>query len=213
MNTKDFMNLYSKFFKRLIDLILSLILFLLSSPLFIIVSILLFFSNSGSPYFLQRRPGKRGRMFSIFKFKTMNDSRDEFGELLPDKDRITVVGKYVRSLSLDEIPQILNVILGQMSLVGPRPLLEEYLPLYTESQRRRHEVKPGITGWAQVNGRNNLDWETKFDLDIWYVDNLSFMLDLKILWLTLIKVVKSEGINKYGEIGMTKFSGSKAKSD
>ncbi|WP_420388665.1 sugar transferase [Roseivirga sp.] len=207
------MNLYSKFFKRLIDLILSLILFLLSSPLFIIVSILLFFSNSGSPYFLQRRPGKRGRMFSIFKFKTMNDSRDEFGELLPDKDRITVVGKYVRSLSLDEIPQILNVILGQMSLVGPRPLLEEYLPLYTESQRRRHEVKPGITGWAQVNGRNNLDWETKFDLDIWYVDNLSFMLDLKILWLTLIKVVKSEGINKYGEIGMTKFSGSKAKSD
>lgn len=187
--------LYKNFFKRSIDFVLSLIGFVLLSPFFIILFILLSINNDGSAFFVQERPGLKGRIFKILKFKTMNDKRDKNGKLLPDSDRLTKLGSFVRKTSLDEIPQLINVLKGDMSLVGPRPLLPNYLSKYSDFQARRHEVKPGVTGWVQVNGRNGLDWNKKFELDVWYVDNISFLLDVKILFMTVIKVFKSEGIN------------------
>lgn len=189
------MMLYKNFIKRAIDFLLSLIGIVVLFPFFIILLILLFINNNGSPFFIQKRPGLHGKIFKILKFKTMNDKKDATGKLLSDADRLTKLGSFVRKTSLDEIPQLINVLIGDMSLVGPRPLLPDYLSKYSIVQARRHEVKPGVTGWVQVNGRNGLDWNKKFELDVWYVDNISFLLDVKILFLTVIKVFKSEGIN------------------
>lgn len=199
--------MYKHFFKRLFDLMAALAAFLLLSPIFLVTTVLLAFANSGKPFFFQLRPGKSGRVFRIFKFKTMNDKKGSDGELLSDAERLTSIGRMVRQLSLDEMPQLLNVIKGDMSLVGPRPLLVEYLPLYNERQAKRHDVLPGITGWAQVNGRNTLDWYTKFEYDVWYVENASFWLDLRILTLTLKKVFIKEGINADNSATMEKFRG------
>lgn len=199
--------MYKNFFKRLFDLMAALAAFLLLSPIFLMTTVLLAFANSGKPFFFQLRPGKSGRVFRIFKFKTMNDKKGSDGELLSDAERLTSIGRMVRQLSLDEMPQLLNVIKGDMSLVGPRPLLVEYLPLYNERQAKRHDVLPGITGWAQVNGRNTLDWYTKFEYDVWYVENASFWLDLRILTLTLKKVFIKEGINADNSATMEKFRG------
>lgn len=194
--------MYKLFFKRLIDFTASLLGFVILLPLFLIVTVFLCFANQGKPFFFQRRPGKNGKVFSIIKFKTMNDKKDAKGQLLPDEIRLTKVGKFVRKTSLDEIPQLINVIKGDMSLIGPRPLLTDYLHLYNEFQNRRHEVKPGITGWAQVNGRNAISWDKKFEYDVWYVDHMSFGLDCSIIFKTIQKVIKSEGIN--AENGNTK---------
>jgi undecaprenyl phosphate N,N'-diacetylbacillosamine 1-phosphate transferase len=180
---------------------------LLSLPLTLPVVMLLAFHNEGKVFFRQARPGYKGRIFTVFKFKTMNDKKDEHGNLLPDADRLTQVGKFIRKASLDEIPQMLNVLLGDMSIVGPRPLLVEYLVLYNAEQKRRHDVKPGITGWAQVNGRNEISWQQKFAYDIWYVEHLSFWIDIKILFLTVVKVFKAEGISGEGSVTMKKFDG------
>jgi undecaprenyl phosphate N,N'-diacetylbacillosamine 1-phosphate transferase len=192
--------MYKNFFKRFIDFTLSLIGFIVISPIFIIVWVWLTIANKGAgALFFQERPGKDEKIFKVIKFKTMTDERDASGKLLPDAERLTKVGRFVRSTSLDEIPQLLNVIKGDMSLIGPRPLLVQYLPLYNDAQRRRHEVRPGITGWAQVNGRNLLQLSKKFEFDVWYVDNLSFSLDFKILLLTISKVFKKEDIGKGAE--------------
>lgn len=200
-------NLYRIFFKGLIDKGIALVGLLVASPVFLLVTIGLYIANQGKPFFFQRRPGLNGRIFSIIKFKTMNDRKGADGQLLSDAQRLTTVGKFVRKTSLDEIPQLINVLKGDMSLIGPRPLLEEYLPLYNNRQRRRHEVKPGITGWAQINGRNTVGWADKFEMDVWYVENISFLLDLKILWLTAMKVVKSEGVSSATSATMEKFRG------
>ena len=199
--------MYKNFIKPVIDFVLALVGFLFLSPVFVMVTVGLFFANDGKPFFFQLRPGKDGKIFKIIKFKTMTDKKDENGNLLPDADRLTKIGSFVRKTSLDEIPQLLNVIKGDMSLVGPRPLLPKYLELYNDFQRRRNEVKPGITGWAQVNGRNSISWEKKFEYDVWYVDNVSFLLDVKILILTVLKVVKSEGINEQGQATSNEFKG------
>ena len=199
--------MYKSIIKPFFDFLFSFISLLLLCPIFIVVTILLAFANNGRPFFFQDRPGKNERIFSIIKFKTMNDQTDTNGNLLPDAKRLTGIGKFVRKTSLDEIPQLINVLKGDMSLVGPRPLLVEYLPLYNEEQKRRHEVKPGITGWAQINGRNAITWEDKFKYDVAYVDQISFTLDLKILFLTLKKVFKSEGINQDGQATAQKFTG------
>lgn len=199
--------MYAKFFKPVSDRILASVGFLLLSPIFIFVTIGLFFANGGKPFFFQLRPGRNGKIFKIIKFKTMNDKVDENGNLLPDVDRLTKIGNFVRKTSLDEIPQLLNVIKGDMSLIGPRPLLPQYLELYNDFQMRRHEVKPGITGWAQVNGRNAISWQKKFEYDVWYVDNISFALDVKIFFLTLKKVFVREGISQQGEATMEVFKG------
>ncbi|GGC88375.1 sugar transferase [Flavobacterium lutivivi] len=199
--------MYKHFFKRVIDFLASFIGFIILLPLFIVITVFLFFANDGKPFFFQRRPGKKGKVFSIIKFKTMNDKKDAEGKLLPDEVRLTSVGKFVRKTSLDEIPQLLNVIKGDMSLIGPRPLLTDYLHLYNEFQSRRHEVKPGITGWAQVNGRNAISWDKKFEYDVWYVDNISFVLDLRILLKTIQKVIKSEGINAQDGNSTEPFNG------
>ena len=199
--------MYKNFIKPAIDFVLALVGFLFLSPVFVLVAIGLFFANDGKPFFFQLRPGKDGKIFKIIKFKTMTDKKDENGNLLPDADRLTKIGSFVRKTSLDEIPQLLNVIKGDMSLVGPRPLLPKYLELYNDFQRRRNEVKPGITGWAQVNGRNSISWEKKFEYDVWYVDNVSFLLDVKILIMTVLKVVKSEGINEQGQATSEEFKG------
>lgn len=201
--------LYSKFFKRFLDLTMSLVLFVVTLPIFIIFTVLLGFANKGNPFFLQKRPGLHSRIFTIIKFKTMNDRADESGNLLPDNQRLTSVGKFIRKTSLDELPQLLNVITGNMSFVGPRPLLIEYLPLYTGEQKRRHDVRPGITGWAQVNGRNAIGWERKFELDNWYVRNISLSLDLKIFFLTLKRVFAARDISSPNHATMEKFRGSK----
>jgi lipopolysaccharide/colanic/teichoic acid biosynthesis glycosyltransferase len=201
------MQVYRNFLKRFLDLIVSVVAFSLLFPLFIIVTALLYIANQGKPFFVQPRPGKNGRIFRLVKFKTMNDKKDAAGNLLPDADRLTAVGSFIRKTSLDEIPQLINVIKGEMSLIGPRPLLVEYLPLYNSTQKRRHEVRPGITGWAQVNGRNAIGWKEKFELDVWYVDNMSFLLDCKIIIFTLMKVIKSEGVSQQGHVTMTKFEG------
>lgn len=199
--------MYSRFLKPAIDIIIASIGLLLLSPLFIGATIALYFANQGKPFFFQLRPGKNGQLFKIIKFKTMNDKKDSEGVLLPDGERLTKIGSWVRKTSLDEIPQLLNVIKGDMSLIGPRPLLPEYLPLYNETQKRRHEVRPGITGWAQVNGRNAIGWSQKFELDVWYVKHLSFGLDCSIMVKTLLKVIKSDGINSEGFATMEAFKG------
>lgn len=199
--------MYGNSLKRILDFSISLCSFSLLSPMLLIVTVCLIFTNHGKPFFLQRRPGKNGKIFKVIKFKTMNDKKDATGNLLQDAERLTSVGSFVRKTSLDEIPQLLNVIKGDMSLVGPRPLLEHYLPLYNRHQARRHEVRPGITGWAQVNGRNTISWKEKFDLDVWYVDNLSFSLDMKILFLTVRKVFIGEGINAEGHVTIGPFRG------
>ena len=180
----------------------------LTFPVTLIIAVLLYFYNEGQPFFFQLRPGLNGKIFKIRKFKTMNDRRNERGELLPDSERLTPIGRFVRKTSLDELPQLINVLRGEMALVGPRPLLVEYLPLYNARQNRRHQVLPGITGWAQINGRNALDWTQKFEYDVWYVENLSFGLDIHILWKTVLKVFKSEGINAVNAATMEKFRGS-----
>lgn len=201
--------MYKNFFKRLFDLSAAMVGFLLISPIFLIAMVGLYSANKGKPFFFQLRPGKDERLFQIIKFKTMTDSKDAAGNLLPDAQRLTALGSFVRKTSLDEIPQLLNVIKGDMSLIGPRPLLPQYLPLYNAVQKRRHEVRPGITGWAQVNGRNAISWEQKFDYDVWYMQNLSFLLDIKILFLTVKKVVVKEGIAAEGQATMSAFRGSK----
>lgn len=200
--------MYQKYFKRLFDFLIALVALLLFSPIFILVTIGLFFANQGKPFFFQIRPGKDEKLFRIVKFKTMHDKTDAEGNLLSDAERLTRIGRFVRKTSLDEIPQLLNVLKGDMSLIGPRPLLVEYLPLYNETQKRRHYVKPGITGWAQINGRNAISWEDKFTLDVYYVENQSFLLDLKIIFLTIKKVFVSEGISQQGQATTTKFEGS-----
>lgn len=202
------MQLYRKYLKRGFDLIVSLAAFCALLPLFVVVTLLLFIANQGSPFFVQPRPGKKQRIFKLVKFKTMNDRKDAAGNLLPDADRLTGIGAFIRKTSLDEIPQLINVIKGEMSLIGPRPLLVEYLPLYNKQQQRRHEVRPGITGWAQINGRNAISWEQKFELDVWYVDNLSARLDVRIVTMTFFKVFKREGISQQGHVTMSKFTGS-----
>jgi undecaprenyl phosphate N,N'-diacetylbacillosamine 1-phosphate transferase len=199
--------LYKGIVKPLFDKAVSFVALVVVSPVIIIIIMLLVVFNRGKVWFTQERPGKGGRLFMVIKFKTMSDECDENGNLLPDEKRLTVVGKFIRKTSLDEIPQLFNVLLGHMSFVGPRPLLKEYLPLYNEGQRRRHLVKPGITGWAQVNGRNTLSWQQKFAYDTWYVDHISFALDIKILFLTVIKVLKAEGINSESSLTMEKFRG------
>jgi lipopolysaccharide/colanic/teichoic acid biosynthesis glycosyltransferase len=197
--------MYKKYIKRIFDFMVSVILFLILSPAFIILSVVLIFAMNGQPFFLQARPGKNAKLFKLVKFKTMNEREDSAGNLLPDIERLTAIGSFLRKTSLDEIPQLLNVIKGDMSLIGPRPLLPEYLPLYSTLQARRHEVLPGITGWAQVNGRNTISWDKKFAYDVWYVDHVSFVTDLRILLLTIRKVVKSEGINSSEMVTMEKF--------
>ncbi|MGS2764940.1 sugar transferase [Sinomicrobium sp. M5D2P9] len=199
--------MYKNFFKRLFDFLAALMGLLMLSPIFIIVTIGLFFANRGKPFFFQARPGKEDKVFKIIKFKTMNDKRDENKEFLPDAERLTGIGSFVRKTSLDEIPQLINVLKGDMSLVGPRPLLTEYLPLYNKEQKKRHKVRPGITGWAQVNGRNAISWQEKFALDVWYVDHLNFGLDCKILFKTVKKVFVSEGISAEGQATAERFTG------
>lgn len=199
--------MYQSFFKRVLDFVAALIGLIILSPIFIAVTVFLYFANEGKPFFFQLRPGKHGEIFKIVKFKTMNDKKDANGNLLPDAERLTKIGSFVRKTSLDEIPQLLNVLKGDMSLIGPRPLLVHYLDLYSDFQNRRHEVKPGITGWAQVNGRNAISWDTKFELDVWYVENISFVLDLKILFKTVLKVIKSEGINAADAATIEPFNG------
>jgi len=199
--------MYKNYLKRFLDFVAAFCGLVLLSPIFIIVMVGLFFANGGKPFFFQARPGKGERIFKIVKFKTMNDKKDKSGNLLPDAERLTKIGSFVRKTSLDEIPQLINVLKGDMSLVGPRPLLVQYLSLYNEKQKRRHEVRPGITGWAQVNGRNAISWQQKFDYDVWYVDHVSLMLDIKILFLTLKKVFVREGISQDGQATMEVFKG------
>jgi undecaprenyl phosphate N,N'-diacetylbacillosamine 1-phosphate transferase len=199
--------MYVIFFKRIIDFYSSLIGLLLLSPLFVMVGIGLYFANNGKPFFFQLRPGKNEKLFKIIKFKTMNDKKDAEGNLLSDELRLTKIGSFVRKTSLDEIPQLLNVLKGDMSLIGPRPLLPQYLPLYSEEQKKRHQVKPGITGWAQVNGRNAISWEQKFKYDVWYVTECSFVLDIKIGFMTIKKLFVREGISQEGQATMEVFKG------
>ncbi len=199
--------MYVSIVKPFFDRATAFVVLIVASPLLVLSIILLWFANKGNIWFLQERPGKDGKIFRVFKFKTMTDERDAEGNLLPDDKRLTAIGKFVRKTSLDELPQMINVLKGDMSIVGPRPLLVEYLPLYNQQQRRRHEVKPGITGWAQVNGRNTLDWPERFAYDVWYVDNISFALDIKILFLTIVKVFKAEGVSSGTSVTMEKFRG------
>lgn len=195
--------------KSIFDKTLALFLIILFSPIYIIVSFLIY-KKMGKPIlFRQKRPGYKEKIFGIYKFRTMTNETDQYGNLLPDDQRLVGIGKFIRSTSLDELPQLFNVLKGEMSFVGPRPLLIEYLPLYSETQKRRHDVKPGITGWAQVNGRNAISWEQKFEYDVWYVDNQSFLLDMKILWMTFLKVVKRSDISSNTSVTMEKFTGNK----
>jgi lipopolysaccharide/colanic/teichoic acid biosynthesis glycosyltransferase len=199
--------MYNNHLKRIFDFTAAFLGLLLLSPVFIIVTVGLYFANQGKPFFFQLRPGLHEKVFKIIKFKTMNDKKDANGNLLPDAERLTKIGSFVRKTSLDEIPQLINVLKGDMSLIGPRPLLPEYLPLYSEIQKRRHNIRPGITGWAQVNGRNAISWQQKFDYDVWYVENISFLLDLKILFLTIKKVFAREGISAEGQVTIEAFKG------
>ncbi len=199
--------MYRLFFKRFIDVFLSAIILVLASPVLLLVAVINYWQLRESPFFLQERPGRHEKKIRIVKFKSMNNKRDAEGKLLPDNQRITSFGSLLRKTSIDELPQLWNVITGDMSLVGPRPLLFKYLPLYNETQKRRHEVRPGITGWAQVNGRNAISWQEKFSLDVYYVDNISFFLDLKIAWLTVLKVLLREGVNQGSDRPMMPFTG------
>ena len=202
------MNMYSFFLKRLIDFIVVFGVLVIIWPILLIMTLWLYFANRGAgAFFTQERPGQYGKIFKVIKFKTMTDERDENGDLLPDEKRLTKIGKFIRSISVDELPQLFNVLKGDMSLIGPRPLLPQYLPLYSKEQARRHEVRPGITGWAQVNGRNAISWTKKFELDVWYVDHCSFLLDLKIIFLTVKKVFVREGISSDTSATMEPFIG------
>ena len=200
--------MYKCCFKRILDFLIVLSVLSIIWPILLVVAVWLHFANKGAgAFFYQQRPGKNGRTFKVIKYKTMTDERDEKGNLLPDADRLTKVGRFVRSTSLDELPQLINVLKGDMALIGPRPLLVQYLPLYDKEQARRHEVRPGITGWAQVNGRNAISWRRKFELDVWYVDHCSFLLDLKIVFMTIKKVFKREGISSDTSATMEFFNG------
>ena len=200
--------MYAHFFKRFLDFCISLIALIIISPILLVIIIWLHFANKGAgAFFCQERPGKEAKIFKVIKFKTMTDERDAEGNLLPDEQRLTKVGKFVRSTSIDELPQLINVLKGDMALIGPRPLLIEYLPLYSKEQSRRHEVRPGISGWAQCHGRNAISWAEKFKLDVWYVDHVSLMTDIKIIFITIKTVLKREGINSSETITMPKFNG------
>lgn len=200
--------MYKCYFKRFIDFSISLIVLIFISPFLIVITIWLHFANKGAgTFFFQERPGKDGKVFKVIKYKTMTDERDADGNLLPDEMRLTKVGKFVRSTSIDELPQLVNVLKGDMALIGPRPLLPQYLPLYSPEQMRRHEVRPGISGWAQCHGRNAISWSEKFKLDVWYVDNVSLMTDMKIIWITIKKVMKRDGISQEGNATMEAFNG------
>ena len=200
--------MYKYFFKRIIDFTIVFCVLLVIWPLLLLITIWLHFANKGAgAFFTQERPGKNGKIFKVIKFKTMTDERDVNGNLLPDAERLTKVGGFVRSTSIDELPQLINVLKGDMALIGPRPLLPQYLPLYSKKQARRHEVRPGITGWAQVNGRNAISWTKKFELDVWYVDHCSFLLDMKIVFLTIKKIFIREGISQEGQATMEYFNG------
>jgi lipopolysaccharide/colanic/teichoic acid biosynthesis glycosyltransferase len=200
--------MYTAFFKKILDIITSLLVLMVLCPIIILITVILIISYKGKPFFLQKRPGKNGEIFTILKFKTMNDQKDQFGILLPDTERITFIGSFMRKTSMDELLQLINVLKGEMSIVGPRPLLIEYLPLYNREQAKRHNVKPGITGWAQVNGRNTISWEQKFEYDVWYVDNVSFKTDLIIILKTIKKVFIREGISASKTETMGMFQGS-----
>lgn len=199
--------MYKIFFKPVLDFLLAFIGFIFLSPIFSIVLIILLINNQGFPFFYQKRPGKNGKIFKVIKFRTMTNKKDRVGNLLPDEQRLTQIGKSIRKTSLDELPQLINVLKGDMSIIGPRPLLPEYLAIYNEHQSKRHNVKPGITGWAQVNGRNAISWTKKFEYDVWYVENISVLLDIKILLKTVVKVIKSEGINAENAVTTQKFTG------
>jgi undecaprenyl phosphate N,N'-diacetylbacillosamine 1-phosphate transferase len=200
--------MYVHFVKRLIDFIIVFCTLMIIWPILLLISIWLHFANKGTgTFFMQERPGKHGKIFKVIKYKTMTDERDENGNLLPDEKRLTKIGKFIRSTSIDELPQLINVLKGDMALIGPRPLLPQYLPLYSKEQARRHAVRPGITGWAQVNGRNAISWTKKFELDVWYVDHCSFLLDLKIIFLTIKKVFVREGISSDTSVTMEAFTG------
>jgi general glycosylation pathway protein len=200
--------IYRNYLKRAIDFVLSLLVLICLSPILLVVTVWLHFANKGAgTFFFQERPGKNGQIFRVIKFKTMTDEKDEYGNLLPDAQRLTPVGRFVRSTSIDELPQLWNVLRGDMSLIGPRPLLPQYLSLYSKEQARRHEVRPGISGWAQCHGRNAISWTEKFKLDVWYVDHVSFMTDIKVIWITIMKVVKRADINEAGQATMEAFNG------
>lgn len=200
--------MYKHFFKRFFDFWIALIAMICISPILIVVTIWLYFANKGAgAFFFQERPGKYGKIFKVIKFKTMTDEKDVEGNLLPDADRLTKVGSFVRSTSIDELPQLINVLKGDMALIGPRPLLVQYLPLYSKEQMRRHDVRPGISGWAQCHGRNQISWTEKFKLDVWYVDHLSFVTDLKVIFITIKKVLFREDINSDNDATMEDFDG------
>lgn len=199
--------MYRNFIKRILDFSIALSGLIILAPVFIVITVFLFIANQGKPFFVQIRPGKNEKEFKIIKFKTMNDKKDVDGNLLADEVRLTAIGAFVRKTSLDEIPQLLNVVKGDMSLIGPRPLLPDYIGIYDDFQKQRHDVKPGITGWAQINGRNAISWQQKFEYDVWYVKNISFTLDLKVIFKTLQKVIKSEGVNAVGAATTEKFNG------
>lgn len=201
--------MYQNFIKPLLDFLTALVVLLVTSPVLVLVCFALMFVNKGNIWFFQERPGLNEKIFKVVKFKTMTDAKDGAGNFLPDNERLTRIGNFIRKTSIDELPQLINVLKGEMSFTGPRPLLKEYLPLYDNQQKKRHNVKPGITGWAQVKGRNTLSWPEKFAYDVWYVENQSFWLDIKILFLTIIKVIKSEGINSSTSATMEKFRGNK----
>lgn len=201
--------MYKHFFKRFFDFWIALVTLICISPILLVVMIWLHFANKGAgAFFTQERPGKDARIFKVIKFKTMTDERDEKGELLPDEDRLTKVGKFVRSTSIDELPQFFNVLKGDMALIGPRPLLVRYLPRYSSEQARRHEVRPGISGWAQCHGRNAISWTEKFKLDVWYVDHCTFWTDIQVIWITILKVLKRADISEEGQATMEEFNGS-----
>lgn len=200
--------MYKHFFKRFLDFCISLVALICVSPILLVVTVWLHFANKGAgAFFLQERPGKDAKIFKVIKFKTMTDERDASGDLLPDADRLTKVGKLVRSTSIDELPQLFNVLKGDMALIGPRPLLVQYLQLYSKEQARRHEVRPGISGWAQCHGRNAISWTEKFKLDVWYVDHVSLLTDLKVIWITIKKVLQRADINEEGQATMEAFNG------
>ncbi len=202
------MSFYARYGKRCIDIVCSMLALVILSPLLVVVALLLFFSyGCRNPFFVQKRPGRNAKIFKIIKFKTMSDKRDAAGELLPDEQRLTGVGRFVRSTSIDELPQLLNVLVGDMSLIGPRPLLPKYLPLYSARQARRHEVRPGITGWAQCHGRNAISWCQKFELDVWYVEHVSLKTDLSIVWMTALKVLRRADISSATSATMEAFNG------